>query len=118
MTYAYRHGALARVAMSTYLATIGRDKVGFTVVGRRSDGRPVYVGGLRGIVERNALRYHYAIEALLATSTLPPAQQPEARLQTWWALVERHPRQLKELERDEYLAMKRRELARMQATAR
>ncbi len=118
MSYSYRHGALARAAMAVYLSTLARDKVGFGVVGRRADGRPVYVGGLRGVVERNAMRYHYAVEAVLGTSSLPPAQQPEQRLRAWWALVAQHPRQLREMERDEYLAMKRRELARLQAPER
>jgi hypothetical protein len=107
--------ALARAAMAVYLSTLARDKVGFTVVGRRADGRPVYVDGLRGVVERNALRYHYAVEAVLGASTLPPAPQAEQRLRTWWALVEPHPRQLHEMGRDDDVAMKRRELARLQA---
>jgi hypothetical protein len=72
-------------------------------------------GGLRGVVERNALRYHYTVEAVLGASTLPPAPQAEQRLRTWWALVEPHPRQLHEMGRDDDVAMKRRELARLQA---
>lgn len=118
MSYSYRHGALARAALAVYLSTVARDKVGFTVVGRRADGRPVYVGGLRGVVERNALRYYYAVDAVLGASALPQARQPEQRLRAWWALVAQHPRQLREMERDEYLAMKRRELARLQAPER
>ena len=35
----------------------------------------------------------------------------------WFAAIERYPLQLHELERDEYLSMKRRELARQKETS-
>ena len=38
LSYAYGVGMMARVAMQGYLATIGRDKVGFSIVGRKADG--------------------------------------------------------------------------------
>ena len=53
MSYSYGYGVAGRVAMQTYLATSGRDKVGFTVV-ERKDGTPVYVAGERGMIERAA----------------------------------------------------------------
>ena len=40
MTYAYSYGALAQVAMQSYLATIGRNKIGFSIIDRKSDGAP------------------------------------------------------------------------------
>ena len=86
-----------------------------SIVGRAADGSPIYIEGLRGAVERNTLRYYLAIEAYLGALALPPAQQPERRLQAWFDATERHPLQLHELERDDYLAMKRRELARLAA---
>ncbi len=58
--------------MQGYLATIGRDKVGFSIVGSRADGQPVYVHGTRGVIERNTMRYYVAIEAYLGTMALPP----------------------------------------------
>ncbi len=115
MSYSYAYGIVAEVAMKGYLATIGRDKVGFSIVERNADGTPVYVSGLRGAIERNTMRYYLAIEAYLDACTLPAAQQPERRLQQWFSAVERHPRQLHELERDEYVSMKHRELARQEA---
>ncbi|HTP46812.1 MAG TPA: hypothetical protein VMQ50_07830 [Casimicrobiaceae bacterium] len=117
MSYSYAYGMMARVAMHAYLATIGRDKVGFSVVGHGPDGTPVYVGSVRGVVERNTMRYYLAIKAYLNAYTLPATEQAETRLRDWFAAVERYPRQLHELERDEYLSMKRRELARQQAMA-
>jgi hypothetical protein len=115
MSYSYAYGAAAEVAMRGYLATVGRRKVGFTIVDRDAEGAPVYLGDVRGVIERNTMRYYLAIEGYLAASALPPAQQPERRLTNWFAAVERYPRQLHEMERDEYLSMKHRELARRDA---
>ncbi len=109
LSYSYAYGKAASMAMEFYLATIGRDKVGFTIVGRRPDGQPVYGGGTRGVVERNTMRYHLAIEAYLAALSAPPAERLETRLSGWYAGVERYAVQLHELEQDEYLAMKRKE---------
>ncbi|MEP7294717.1 MAG: hypothetical protein ABI702_00905 [Burkholderiales bacterium] len=115
MSYAYGYGVAARIAMQSYLATLGRDKVGFSIVERKGDGTPVYVGSVLGVIERNAMRYYLAIDSYLAACTLPRAEQPERRIQAWIDSTERYPRQLHEMERDEYLTMKRKELVRQQA---
>ena len=107
MSYAYDYGFAARVAMQGYLATIGRSKVGFSVVGHTSDGKPQYIGSMRGVVERNTMRYYVAIEAYLGALSLPPAQQFERRLADWHAGIERYPLQLHELALGEYLDLKR-----------
>jgi len=77
LSYSYAYGMAARLAMQGYLATIGRGKVGFSIVGRTADGQPVYLGGLRGVVERNTMRYYLAVEAYLGA--LAP-EQLEKRL--------------------------------------
>jgi len=110
MSYGYSAGVAARLASQAYLSTSGRDKVGFSVVGRDDSGQPVLVGGSRGVAERNTMRYYLALEAVLASLALPPEQRTERRLQDWHAAVERYPRQLHEMSREDYLAMKRREL--------
>ncbi len=115
LSYAYRHDLTARLALQGYLATLARDKVGFTVVGRDDAGAPLYIGGLRGVVERNAMRYFLAVGAYLDAAGLPAAQQTERRLEGWIDAVERYPRQLHELTREDYLAMKRKELARQRS---
>jgi len=104
MSYAYGFGFTARVAMNAYLATTGSDKVGFSVSGQDDDGKPAYIHGVRGLVERNTMRYYLAIEDYLAA---PAPAQLEQRLSTWFDATERYPRQLHELERTDYLAMKR-----------
>src|SRR5688572_12257952 len=104
--YAYAlHGA-ARMGMKVYLASSGRDKVGFSIVDRTSDGGPVYVGGVRGVVERNTMRYYLALEAYLDTLDVPVARRMEERLRAFHAGLERYPRQLHELELAEYLNIK------------
>lgn len=110
LRYDYGFGTFARLAMQGYLGTVGRAKVGFTVVGREPDGQPEYVGGVRGLVERNTMRYYLAIEAVLASEGAPPAARIDRRLESWFDATERYPRQLHELERPEYLAMKHDEL--------
>ena len=109
MSYAYGFGFTARVAMNAYLATAGSDKVGFSVSGQDGDGRPTYVGGVRGLVERNTMRYYLAIDDYVAA---PAPAQLEQRLDTWFDATERYPRQLHEMEKPEYLAMKRDEARR------
>lgn len=110
LSYAYGYGSVAHLAMQAYLATVGREKVGFSIVGRQADGAPSYVTGTRGVVERNTMRYYLAIEAYLGALALPTELQLEKRLADWYAGVEGYPRQLHDLERGEYLALKRRQV--------
>jgi hypothetical protein len=117
LAYGYSQGFGGRIAMEAYLATLGRSKVGFTVTDRKADGTPVYIGNVRGLVERNCMRYFLAIDAYLTASSLPPGEQLERRLQEWHAGTERYPIQLREVGRDEYIAMKHREIQHQQATA-
>jgi hypothetical protein len=106
---------LASVAIRSYLATSGRKKVGFSTAGRNSDGQPIYLGGIRGVIERNTMRYYLAIEAFLGAPESTPAQI-EKRLNAWHTDVEQYPLQLHEMDRDTYLAMKHNELMRQQAS--
>jgi hypothetical protein len=114
LSYSYTYGTAAQLAMQGYLATAGRDKVGFSVVASDAAGQPVYVGSTRGVIERNTMRYYLAIEAYLGAVSAPPAQQLDKRLNAWHTSVERYPRQLHELERGEYLDMKHKEVQRQQ----
>ena len=113
MSYAYGYGMAAKMATQAYLATIGSQKVGFTAAERGADGKPVYVGGVIGLLERNTMRYYLAIDSYLATHALPAAERTEKALQTWYDATERYATQLHEMEKGEYMAMKRKEVARM-----
>jgi len=115
LTYSYAYGLVGRLALQTYLGTVGSRKVGFTVVGTQSDGKPRHVGGLRGVVERNSMRYYLAIEAFLGAISASPPARFEKRLHDWFDAVERYPLQLHEIERSDYLEMKREEYWRQRA---
>lgn len=115
-TYAYAFGLTGRLAMQGYLATIGRNKVGFTVTGKQPNGQPIYIQGVRGVVERNTMRYYLAIDAYLAALAAPPGDQLEKRLQHWYNATDQYVRQLHEVERNDYLEMKHNEYQRQQIT--
>jgi hypothetical protein len=99
--YSYAYGMAARLAMQAYLATLGRDKTGFTT------------GGIRGVVERNTMRYYLAIDAFLAA---PATSQRETRAAAWFDATEQYAPQLHEVDRADYLAMKHNEFKRLQQT--
>jgi len=114
LAYEYGFGFSGRLAMQAYLGTVGRNKVGFTITGKAGNGQPAFVDGMRGLVERNTMRYFLAIESYLGALALPERAQFEKRINDWYSASERYPRQLHEMERDEYLGMKRREYRRQQ----
>jgi hypothetical protein len=114
LRYSYQYGLEARLAMDAYLATGGIGKVGFTRLDAPGDGAPRYIGGVRGVVERNTMRYFLALDAYFATLAAPPAQRFEQSIEHWYGATERYPRQLHEVDRESYLAMKRREYLRQQ----
>lgn len=115
LRYGYAFSLTARWAMQVYLATLGRDKLGFTLLATGADGQPRHVGGLRGVLERNTMRYYLAIQAYLGVQTLPAAQQMQKSLQDWFDATERYAEQLHEISRDDYMAMKSRELLRQRS---
>jgi hypothetical protein len=117
LSYAYGFGLAAKVAMQGYLATAGSDKVGFTVTGRNDDGSPKHVQNMRGVVERNTMRYYLAIEAYLGSLDVPASQQADKRLRDWFAATEQYPKQLHEIDEVDYVAMKRKELQRRETLA-
>jgi hypothetical protein len=104
MRYSYGFGGAGRFAMQAYLATAGASKVGFTT------------NGVRGAVERNAMRYYLAIDAYLDTMDVPVAQRVDKRINEWFSATERYPKQLREMDRNAYVTMKREEYGR-QTTA-
>lgn len=108
-SYAYRFGMLARMFTNAYFASIGRGKKGFSIVGADSKGNPVYVKGVRGALERNAVRYYLALLAYLDTRSFPAGERFDRRINEWFDLTTRYPLQLYEMDKEEYLSIKRRE---------
>jgi hypothetical protein len=115
MSYSYGYGFAARMAMQAYLATIGSRKVGFSSDGRTADGKPNFVGGVLGLVERNTMRYYLAIDSYLGAYAAPPAEQAEKRINAWYDATERYATQLHEMDKTEYIEMKRNEIRRQKA---
>ncbi|TFZ07286.1 hypothetical protein EZ313_12000 [Ramlibacter henchirensis] len=115
LSYSYGFGSLGRMAMQAYLNTAGADKVGFTIVGRDGNGQPQFINGVRGAIERNAMRYYLAIDAYLDSLSAPPDQQVQARIRGWFDATERFPLQLREMPWPTYASMKLQEHERQQA---
>ena len=113
-TYTYAFGLAGNLAMQVYLATGARTKVGFTVTEKLPNGQSTYIKGVRGVVERNTMRYYLAIDAYLSALTLPADKQLEKRLQYWYESTNQYALQLHEVERKDYLVMKRNEYRRQQ----
>lgn len=105
MRYSYGFGNAGRFAMQAYLATAGANKVGFTT------------NGVRGAVERNAMRYYLAIDAYLDAMDAPDAQRTDKRIQNWFSATERYPKQLREMDRASYVALKRQDYGSTQTAA-
>ena len=108
-SYSYRSGFSARLAIKIYYQTIAYDKVGFTVIKTDEQGNPVYVGGTKGMIERNAVRYYLAIRAYLDTLSYPGDERFEQRISRWYDLTDPYRRQLFELNKADYLRCKKRE---------
>jgi hypothetical protein len=113
LRYSYGYGLAGRLAMQGYLATLGSGKIGFTQDDKGS--HKGYVGGMRGAVERNTMRYYLAIEAYLAATGVPASAQFEARLEHWFRATEQYPRQLHEMDLNSYTTMKKSEYQRQQS---
>ena len=109
-SYSLEYGSIAQIVLKTYLATFGRNKVGFSLIEPDKDGKPQYIGGIQGVVERNAMRYFLAIQSYFDTLELPARQRYRASLNRWFDFTEKYRRQLYELDRVDYLAFKQKEM--------
>lgn len=110
-SYSCRYERMGRMAMNTYFATIGRNKKGFTIVDMDKQGNPRYIGGACGAVERTAVRYYFALQSYMDSLKVPAGQRFEKRINEWYDLTAHYPVQLYEMDKEEYLANKRREYA-------
>jgi len=109
VSYAYSDSVALRLAAKVYFATFGRGKVGFTVTGTDRYGKPVYIGGPRGSIERNAVRYYFAIQTFMNTLRYPEESRFSMRINEWYDLTSRYRAQLFELDKEDYLTFKTKE---------
>jgi phospholipid/cholesterol/gamma-HCH transport system substrate-binding protein len=103
LRYSFSYSALVYLA----LKLSGGGKTGFTVVGTDSNGNPVYVGGLRGEVERTVVCYYLANLAYMDTLKVPAERRFEKRISRWYDLASRYKKQLIEMDKEEYFTSKR-----------
>jgi hypothetical protein len=106
VSYEYSDSVALRLAGKAYFASFGRSKVGFTVTGKDGNDKPVYIGGPRGAVERNAVRYYFAIQSFMMTGHSQPDSTLGSRTVQWYDLTTRYKQQLFDLEKKDYLAFK------------
>jgi hypothetical protein len=109
VSYAYSDSAALRLAGKVYFATLGSGKVGFTVTGTDSNGQPLYSDGPRGAIERNAVRYYFAIQSYMNTLRYPEKSRFSMRISEWYDLTTRYRKQLFELDKKDYLTFKTKE---------
>jgi hypothetical protein len=109
VSYEYSDSVVLRLAEKGYFATLGRGKAGFTVTGTDRNGKPVYVGGPRGAIERNAVRYYLAIQSFMNTLRYPEEKRFSMRISEWYDLTTRYRRQLFDLDKKDYLTFKTKE---------
>lgn len=106
VSYGYRSAFSTRLMGTIYFATFGRGKAGFTVTGTDSKGNPVYIGGQRGAMERNIVRYFFAIQAFIDTLHYPEENRLSMRISKWYDLSSRFKKQLYEMEKKDYITFK------------
>lgn len=111
VSYAYSDSAALRLVIKIYFATLGRDKVGFTVIGTDRNSKPIYIGGPRGAVERTAVRFYFAIQSFMNTLRYPEESRFSMRINEWYSLTSRYGKQLFDLDKKDYLASKTKERA-------
>ena len=109
LTYEYKYGFWTRLGMSTYFSTLGSGKVGFTVEDKDEEGNPIYVEGVRGVIERNSMRYYFAIQSYLDTQKDPIEIRFKRKISNWFDLTEKHHKQLYEMDKKDYLKYKNKE---------
>ena len=106
VSYSYSDSAALRLATRIYFATLGRDKVGFTVTGTDREGNPKYIGGPRGALERSAVRYYFAIQSFMDTLRYSEEKRFAMRAGEWFDQTARFKVQLFDLEKKDYLTSK------------
>ncbi len=104
--YLFDYNLLGYFTIKSYFELFGGSRVGFTVTSI-NNGKPSFVTGLRGAVERNVMRYYLAILAHLNATGSPSMERYDKELTLWYDLTTKYKKQLFELDKEDYLAYKR-----------
>ncbi len=100
----FKTNPLIQSLANLYLTVFARNKVGFTRIDTTRDGNPVYVSGMKSVLERNALRNYLAVTTFLDTL----GENRERRFERWFDATAKYD-QLKELSKSDYLKYKKME---------
>jgi hypothetical protein len=106
VSYSYSDSIALRLAEKLYFATLGRGKMGFTVIGTDRNSKPIYIGGPRGAIERNAVRYYFAIQSYMNALRYPEKSRFSMRVSEWYDLTSRYRQQLYDMDKKDYLTFK------------
>jgi hypothetical protein len=109
LSSSFEPSVLSRLLTGIYLTTLGRYKIGFSREATEAGVPAGYVRGVKGMIERNAMRYYLALKAFLETSDLPAGRQFEARASLVYDLMDLYPAQLRQMDKAEFLDIKSRE---------
>jgi hypothetical protein len=102
----YDTSVFSRAATFTYLQTLGRNKIGFTIVSHDEHGEPIYIDGVKAIIERNVMRYFLALSVYLKATRQAGRVAFRTMLGQWFDATERYHAQLYEYGRDTYIKAK------------
>lgn len=98
----------SRLATTTYLATLGRHRIGFSLVDD-GEGEKTPIKGVQGMIERNAMRYYLALQTHMEQRKEPETHRFEQSINAWYDLTERYHDQLYEVSREDYIENKKNE---------
>jgi hypothetical protein len=109
LSSSFEPSMLSRILTGIYLGTVGRNMIGFSREATEAGVPAGYVRGVKGMIERNVMRYYLALNAFLDTSDLPAGRRFEARASLAYDLMDLYPAQLRQMDKAEYLDIKTRE---------
>jgi len=109
LSSSFEPSMLSKLLTGIYLSTLGRNRIGFSREATEAGVPAGYVRGVKGMIERNVMRYYLALKAFLDTSDQPADRQFEARASLAYDLMNLYPAQLRQMEKAEYLDIKSRE---------
>lgn len=109
LSSSFEPSMLSKLLTGIYLSTLGRERIGFSRAATEPGVPAGYVRGVKGMIERNVMRYYLALKAFLDAGDLPAGRQFEARASLAYDLMDLYPAQLRQMDKSEYLDIKFRE---------
>jgi hypothetical protein len=85
---------------------VGRRHVGFSIINADTEASPKFIQGLRGVIERNAMRYVISVVSYLQADSTDPNQWLEPSLKRWYHYSEIFRAQLHDASLPQLLAIK------------